>query len=144
MVTNPLYSFPARMESLPAMLRHARQAAGAVPQDVVLRMETAIEELLTNSVVHGHAETVADSLVWIGVSARGGSLALSYEDSLAPFDPAGKIRESLRRSANPLEQRAPGGLGLLMVYQLADEFRYALKDGRNRMDLTFQVRPVLS
>ncbi len=106
------------MESLPDMLRHVRQAAGAAPEDVVLRTQTAVEELLTNSVVHGHAEAHPGSEVWMSVTDHGGALYLCYEDALAPFDPAGKIGEALARTANPLDQRPLGGLGLLMVHSL--------------------------
>ena len=132
------------MESLPAMLQHVRQMAGIAPEDVVLRTETAVEELLTNSVVHGHAVDPAGSRVWMSVSAHGGALYLCYEDSLAPFDPTGKIGEALARTGNPLDQRPLGGLGLLMVYRLADEFRYVREGERNRMEMAFQVRPVMS
>jgi len=132
------------MESLPAMLQHLRQSAGAAPEDVVLRAETALEELLTNSVVHGHAASVPDSLVWVSVTDHGGALYLRYEDAQAAFDPSGKIGEALKRTANPLDQRPPGGLGLLMVYRLADELRYTRDGDHNRLDLSFQVRPVLS
>lgn len=132
------------MESLPAMLQHVRQMAGMAPEDVVLRTETAVEELLTNSVVHGRAAGCTGSEVWISVSAHGGALYLCYEDALEPFDPSGKIGEALARAGNPLDQRPVGGLGLLMVYRLADEFRYTREGGRNRMDMAFQVRPVMS
>ena len=132
------------MESLPAMLRLVRQQAGDASDAVVLRVETALEELLTNTVVHGHSEQVPASEVWIGVTAQGGGLRLCYEDALAAFDPDLKIREALHRTANPLDQRPLGGLGLLMVYRLADEFAYVREDGRNRMVLSFQVRPVMS
>ncbi len=132
------------MESLPAMLHHVRQQAAGASDAVVLRVETAVEELLTNSVVHGHAAGVPGSQVRIAVMPLGGGVSLRYEDDLAAFDPGGKIGEALHRTANPLDQRPPGGLGLLMVYRLADEFRYVLEDGRNCMDLSFLVRPVLS
>jgi serine/threonine-protein kinase RsbW len=122
-----------------------RQAAGAAPEDVVLRTQTAVEELLTNSVVHGHAEAHPGSEVWMSVTDHGGALYLCYEDALAPFDPAGQApRGTCNARANPLDQRPLGGLGLLMVYRLADEFRYARDGERNCMDLAFQVRPVLS
>jgi len=132
------------MESLPDMLRLVRQVAATAPEEVVLRTETAVEELLTNSVAHGDAPAQPGSAVWMGVTEHGGALYLQYEDTLAPFDPVGKIGEALARTANPLDQRPLGGLGLLMVYRLADEFRYTRDAQRNRMDLAFQVRPVLS
>jgi anti-sigma regulatory factor (Ser/Thr protein kinase) len=144
MATKPLYSFPAQLESLPAMLRHVRQQAGAVAPEIVLRAETVLEELLTNTAVHSGAASEPASVVWIAVASHGGGLGLRYEDAQAAFDPGTKIGEALRRTTHPLEQRPPGGLGLLMVYRLADEFRYTRENGRNCVDLAFQVRPVLS
>ena len=126
------------------MLRHVRQQAGSVSEAVVLRLETALEELLTNTVVHGHSDQVPASEVWIGITAHGGGLSLCYEDALDAFNPEVKIGEALRRTDNPLDQRPLGGLGLLMVYRLADEFGYRREEGRNRMDLSFQVRPVMT
>ena len=108
MATKPLYSFPARMESLPAMLQHVRQMAGMAPEDVVLRTETAVEELLTNSVVHGRAAASPGSEVWISVSAHGGALYLCYEDALAPFDPTGKIAEALAHLASDAASTTTG------------------------------------
>ena len=110
----------------------------------MLRVETAVEELLTNCVVHGGAASVPRSEVWIGATAHAGGLSLRFEDAFAAFDPAGKIGEALRRTTNPLDQRPLGGLGLLMVYRLADEFRYSREGDRNRIDLSFLARPVLS
>ncbi|MFO1195156.1 MAG: ATP-binding protein [Rhodoferax sp.] len=132
------------MESLPALLQALRQDAAAAPEDVVLRAQTALEELLTNSVTHGHASAQTGSQVGLSVRCHGGAVYLRYEDDLAAFDPADKLREALQRTENPLDQRPPGGLGLLMVYRLADEFRYARDGQRNCMDLAFQVRPVVS
>lgn len=132
------------MESLPAMLRHARQLAGDTSEAVVLRMETALEELFTNTVVHGRSGLVAASEVWMGVSPGQGGLRLCYQDSLAAFNPDAAIAEALRRTVSPLDQLPLGGLGLLMVYRLADEFSYRREGGRNCTLLVFQVRPAMN
>ncbi len=122
------------------MLSYLRNIAGQAPEPVMLRAETAVEELLTNSVVHGGGLREPGSVVWIGVTAQDRWLNLRYEDAFAPFDPADKIGEALRRTTNPLDQRPLGGLGLLMVYRLADAFRYCREGEHNCIDLTFQIR----
>lgn len=134
-----LYSFPAQMESLAPVLAHVKSAASGIPSAIALRAETALEELLTNSVVHGNSAQVATASIWLGVAAHGGSLKLRYEDAFAEFDPLSEIEAALERSSNPIpmEQRNAGGLGLLMVYRLADEFRYTRENGRNCIDLIF-------
>ncbi len=104
----------------------------------LLRAETALEELLANSVAHGGAlANGSASDIWLGAALIGERLQLRYEDGFAPFDPMDQIDKALRRTANTLEQRLPGGLGLLMVFRMADEFSYQRADERNRIDLAF-------
>ena len=139
MIADSLYSFPAQMESLGPVLAYLKSAAFGIPPAVALRAETALEELLTNSVVHGNAEQIAEASIWLVVTASGQVLKLRYEDAFAEFDPLAEIDAALRRSSNPMpiDQIRAGGLGLLMVYRLADEFRYSRENGRNCIELSF-------
>ena len=137
-----LYSFPAQMESLAPALAHIKSAAFGTAPGTALRAETALEELLTNSVIHGNAAQAASASIWLAVTADGESLKLRYEDAFAEFDPLSEIGAALQRTSNPMpvEQRRVGGLGLLMVYRLADEFRYVRENGRNCIELSFTGR----
>ena len=136
-----LYSFPARLDSLGAMVVRLQSTAPALFEPTaLLRAETALEELLTNSIVHGKALTMPSATIWLSARGHGNMLNLRYEDAFAPFDPMAKIDEALRRTANPMQQRPAGGLGLLMVFRMADAFRYLHTDGRNRIDLSFAGR----
>ncbi|MEO6623360.1 MAG: ATP-binding protein [Burkholderiaceae bacterium] len=135
-----LYRFPARMESLVAMLELLRPHAAVVGEEPLLRAETAIEELLTNTVVHGEATRNPQASVWLSVHLVDGACALQYQDKQLQFDPRARIAEAMRRTANPMDQRPLGGLGLLMVFRLADSFRYQREDGRNCIDLQFRSR----
>ena len=120
------------------MLVVVRTAALDVGEAPVLRAETAVEELLTNTVMHGCAAHDPPAGVWLAAAvSAGGALTLQYQDTCDAFDPKPKIAEALSRTTHPMEQRPPGGLGLLMVYRLADEFRYVRHDGRNCIDLAF-------
>ncbi len=105
-----------------------------------LRAETVVEELLTNSVVHGHAGDPGPASIWLAVTASGEALRLRYEDGYGAFDPMPIINEALARTSNPMDQRPVGGLGLLLVYRLADEFHYVRENGRNCIDLLFLGR----
>ena len=121
------------------MLGLVRTSAAGTADVTRLRAETAVEELLTNTVLHGASAVQPDSRVWLAASMnRVGGLMLQYQDTCLEFDPKPKINEALQRTANPMDQRPLGGLGLLMVYRLADEFRYVRRDGRNCIDLAFQ------
>lgn len=138
----PLYSFPARLESLGAMAAHLQSMAPGCESTTLLRAETALEELLTNSIVHGQAAQKPSAAVWLAADAHAGMLRVRYEDALAAFDPMAMIDEALLRDTNPLEQRPLGGLGLLMVFRLADAFQYRHENGRNRIDLAFTGRSI--
>ena len=138
MTASPLYRFPERMDSLGPLLTHVRAASAGVEPAAVLRAETAAEELLTNSVVHGGGDdAAAPASVWLSIDAGSNVLKLRFEDAFAAFDPLPAIAQALQRTASPMEQRPVGGLGLLMVYRLADEFRYVRENGHNCIDLTF-------
>ncbi len=135
-----LYRFPARMESLAEMRSVLKAVSFGTGGPVVLRAETALEELLTNSVTYGGPATAEEDWVWLSVRQGEDALWLHFEDAFAAFDPFPRIDEALQRTSNPMEQRPLGGLGLLMVFRLADEFRYARKDERNCMQLVFRDR----
>jgi serine/threonine-protein kinase RsbW len=141
MPAETLYSFPARLESLGAMVVHLHSTVTALLEPTaLLRAETALEELLTNSIVHGKGLAMPSSTIWLAARGQDDMLNLRYEDAFAPFDPMAKIDEALLRTANPMEQRPLGGLGLLMVFRMADTFRYLHEDGHNRIDLSFVGR----
>ena len=127
------------MESLGPMQARVRAAAPGPGSAAVLRAETALEELLSNSVVHGGAARRPDACVWLGVRASAQALTLRFEDMLPAFDPQPKIAEAMQRTTHPMDQRPLGGLGLLMVYRLADEFHYVRENGRNCMELSFRA-----
>ncbi len=124
------------------MVAHLESSARQCESAALLRAETALEELLTNSIVHGQAQQTPAASVWLAATGNDDGLQLRYEDAFAPFDPMARIDEALRRTANPMEQRPPGGLGLLMVFRLADGFDYRHLQGRNRIDLRFTARSI--
>ena len=140
MIAAPLYRFPARLESLEPVLAHVNSAASGTLSAIALRAETALEELLTNSVVHGNTAQSEEASIWLAVAASNESLKLQFEDAFAEFDPMAEIDTALQRTAGSLEQRRIGGLGLLMVYRLADRFFYTRENGRNCIELSFLDR----
>jgi serine/threonine-protein kinase RsbW len=105
-----------------------------------LRLTLIVEELFTNSVVHGHGGG-ADAPIQVSLSCDGNEVALTYEDSAPPFDPLGAAAGERLASAGALEARPVGGLGVLLVGQLARESRYAYEGGRNRLSLRLACRP---
>ena len=103
--------------------------------DIEFRLNLALEELFTNAVRHGGCGGVADAAT-IHLRREAGAALVEYSDRGGPFDPADAPPPDLQ---SPLAERAPGGLGLHFVRQLAADFEYHRVDERNRITLRLAI-----
>jgi len=108
----------------------------AIVRSAALRLTLIVEELFTNSVLHGYGGE-GDAPIWVGLSGAGDVVELCYEDAAPPYNPLEQLQQG---HAAPVDQtvsgRAVGGLGVFLVAQLTHSARYAYLDGRNRLVLT--------
>jgi serine/threonine-protein kinase RsbW len=99
--------------------------------NTILRVVLVLEELFTNTVIHGYP-IGAEGLVWVTLEGQGGAIVITYEDATPPFDP-------LAHTPPPsltAEEQAPGGLGLVLVRGLCASLTYSRIGDRNRVTLT--------
>ena len=109
-------------------------AAVGAERSAILRLVLVLEELFTNTVMHGYGAG-ADGPVWVMLASRDGGIEVTYEDAAPPFDPL--IEGPSPGVDQPgRDQAPPGGLGLALVRGLTASARYARVDGRNRVTLT--------
>ena len=93
-------------------------------------LDQRIEELLLNTVKHGHRGG-SDAPVWITLASVEGAIRVTYEDQAPPFNPfATATREMLEALAGT---RREGGLGVMLAHGLTTETDYAYLFGRNRI-----------
>ena len=105
-----------------------------LPKDSTLRANLVIEELFLNTVKHGHRGG-SDAPVWISLAATdGGAVSLTYEDRAPPFNPFPSDREGIVKTIE--QNRTEGGLGVILMHDLAESAQYAYLFGRNRIQLT--------
>jgi anti-sigma regulatory factor (Ser/Thr protein kinase) len=107
-------------------------AAGGVPRKTCLRLTLLVEELFTNTVVHGHGrdtEAPIHLTVDVGVDA----IALTYEDTAPAHDPFARVR--IPDEAAGVEERPVGGLGVVLIAAMAGRVQYTYIGGRNRISL---------
>lgn len=147
-------SLPARMESmteLQAALREAAYLAG-LEEACILRAELVLEELLTNSVVHGYSQCTmqaqSSACVWVRFEVMQASLNICYQDAAIAYNPLEYAQEFLQRIGNveSVLDRQTGGVGCVLIKQLSDGSHYAYENGRNQLFLTFcqrQIEPSL-
>lgn len=124
--------FPARMDSLPLALAFVQASCRRrrIAQADALRLTLVLEELLTNTIVHGHGGG-SDAAVRLAVDASATHLMLHFEDEARPFDPLRHLAEAQPHRDLPAEQRPVGGLGLVMVADMAERFEYERNGQRN-------------
>jgi len=102
-----------------------------------LRLSLVVEELFTNTVMHGHGGD-SDAPVRLGLRADATQLELSYEDSAAPFDPLDRVARSPVDAAAGVADRPIGQLGIALVVSMAERISYVREDGRNRIVLALR------
>lgn len=126
--------FPARRDALPqieAFLAEVCAAAG-LDREMCLRVTLLVEELFTNTVVHGHGAD-SDAPVWLDCEVVLGRITLVYEDTGPPHDPFAAVASP--DPAADVQDRPVGGLGVLLVSAMARHVEYRRAGDRNRISL---------
>lgn len=124
----------AELPRLAAWLGEILTGLGAGDRDR-FRVDLAATEVVTNILSYGLAGQATAEIRLEGVAA-GGKLSLTISDGGPAFDPLQAPEKVL---PTRLEDAAPGGLGLVLIRNYADEVRYARVDGENRLTLVFRL-----
>jgi anti-sigma regulatory factor (Ser/Thr protein kinase) len=133
-------TFRARMADLGpaiAFVESASAAAGVGRSDA-LRLAFVVEELFTNTVMHGHGAD-CDAPVTITLDFALGSVALDYIDSAPAYDPRERLAHEPGALDATVSQRPVGGLGTYLIGRLVETARYAREDGRNRLSVALPL-----
>ncbi len=101
--------------------------ARGLPEDLEIPMGLVLEELLSNVIRHGK-DPAKPLEIEVQFHFLPESFGLEILDTGKAFDPLQLPPPVL---SVPLQQRKPGGMGVMLVRKLADELRYEFRDGRN-------------
>ena len=108
----------------------------AMDMEMSKNINLAVEEAVVNVMNYAYPEgTVGE--VKIDASVTDGLLTLLISDSGTPFDPTVKKDPDINL---PAEERAIGGLGILLVRQFMDTVAYQRTDGMNILTLTKRIK----
>jgi serine/threonine-protein kinase RsbW len=130
--------FPARREVLPqvgAFLGEVCAEAG-LGRQTCLRLTLLVEELFTNTVIHGHGAD-SDEPVRLECQVTPGRIALVYEDTGPAHDPFAHVIAP--DDTAEVEDRPVGGLGVLLVSAMAQQVEYGRVGDRNRISLVIEA-----
>ena len=127
-------TFRGRLPGFPEVRAWAEAFAATLGADrtATLRLVLVLEELFTNTVVHGYAAGT-EGPIWITLAHGPGVIEVTYEDAGPPFDPFAEL-QATRADPRPSGERT-GGLGLALVRGLSTAARYARVGERNRVTL---------
>jgi anti-sigma regulatory factor (Ser/Thr protein kinase) len=131
---------PAVVESLERVneLVNRLAARAGLARRETYQLRLATEELFINIVKHGYGTIRPPGEVVIEGGSSDGRAWVTLIDTAAPFDPfAAPAPTGLDR---PLQDRAPGALGLYLARHAVDEASHEYVDGTNRTTVVVRAR----
>ena len=123
---------PLSAESVGALLDRLEGWAETheIPMTVASRINLVAEEIVANVVMHA----AGASFVAVTAAHAGGAVALTVEDDGPAYDPLSRADPDTDAT---LDDRDPGGLGVMLVRRLCATARYERTPaGRNRLECT--------
>ena len=106
------------------------------PEEDILDTQLAVEEAVTNIIMHGYRD--AGGEITVLYRASRGIVEIQLEDRAAPFNPLSIPEPDL---GGDIEDRKIGGLGIFLVRQVMDEILYRSEDGKNILILIKRKTP---
>ena len=124
---------PGILDSLSAIGQYVNAAALAAGLDkkVSYRLRLAVDEIATNSIIHGYEESGLTGDVVVYSEILPDTLTIIVEDTAPPFD-LRTLAERPDHIDKPVEDRPIGGLGVYLTIQNVDKFDYEYVNNRNR------------
>jgi serine/threonine-protein kinase RsbW len=107
------------------VLDQAMQAYG-FSEEEILDTQLAVEEAITNVIVHGYAK--GPGTIVISCHTTRGIAEIQIEDSAPPFNPLSIPEPDISAE---IEERQIGGLGVFLIRQVMDEISYRYENGKN-------------
>ncbi len=117
----------------------ALASAANLAPSTTYRLRLASDEIVTNIITHGYAESGRQGTIEITATISENQVALALSDTAVPYNPLEQAAPADLDA--PLEARREGGLGVYLAVHSVDEFRYEHVDGYNRNTLVMKREP---
>ena len=133
---------PGTLDSLDDIRKYVNEAAASagIERRATYRLSLAVDEIATNSILHGYEEQGLQGPLYIWTEVDETQLRIIVEDEGKMYDPLQAAPPS-DMSALP-EDRKIGGLGIYLTMKGVDEFRYERVNDRNRNIFIIRHSPV--
>ena len=119
---------------LPRLVAHIAEfgKAHGLSAEAVGALQLALEEVVTNVIVHGY-QRMAGKTVRVRLACANRTVTAEVEDDAPAFDPL--ARPQPEHVDHPVESRPIGGLGIHLVKKLMDTVEYQRNHDRNLLIL---------
>ncbi|AIE73640.1 MULTISPECIES: anti-sigma regulatory factor [unclassified Synechocystis] len=127
-----ILTFPADLDALNSIGKHILSQAQAVglPKKRAYKLRLAVDELVTNIINYGYAQTPGHNQISIELEADENKLTVTMVDTGIAYDPRDRQFDQSILSLEA-EERPIGGLGIFLALQSVDEFTYEVKGDKN-------------
>jgi serine/threonine-protein kinase RsbW len=115
----------AEIPAVLTLLEVAMHAHGFKIDDI-LDTQLAVEEVITNTIVHGYKKAGGEIIISCQINLS--NLEVRIKDSAPRFDPLSIPNPKLDGA---IEERKIGGLGVYLVRQVMDKVFYQYENGKN-------------
>lgn len=134
--------FAGTLDSLSPIRQYLKSIAGntGLNKKATYNLQLAADELVTNTILYGYEDVGFKGDITIFSEITANQLVVTIKDSASPFDPYSKKMPSKEDLSKPLHERPIGGLGIFLVLDALDEFRYEFKDGCNHNILILNIK----
>ena len=125
---------PGTLDSLSTIAEYVKQVANIAElnQKATYKLRLAVDEIATNIIIHGYAEAGLTGDIHLHSNMDNSRLTLTIEDTGIIYNPQEKAALQQEYFNQTLETREIGGLGVHLVIDSVDEFRYERIGDRNR------------
>jgi len=115
----------AEIPEVSAWLEEVMRGSG-FSEEAILDTQLAVEEAITNVIVHGYKEPGGEVVITCHVNSD--RVEVEIADTAPRFDPLSMPEPDLDGS---IEERRIGGLGVFLIRQVMDGVSYRYENGKN-------------
>ena len=95
----------------------------------------AVEEAVSNTIRHGYVDS-REHLIRVRATLEDGRIRLEIEDDARAFNP---LEAPLPDVSLPVEEKTPGGLGILLLRSVMDRVEYRRSADRNILTMVRSI-----
>jgi len=128
MASDVSFEIPAELEQIQEVSEKIEQCmkSHGWGEDAILDVQLAVEEAVTNSILHGYDGT--SGTIAIRIETTPHHIAVEIADDAPAFDPMSVPDPDVDAD---LEDRQIGGLGIFLIRRVMDEVSYRYENNKN-------------